>query len=143
MLEVTAYTGLGPGPHDVNVTALSVKTAKAGGDYLRWEFTDAAGKTASANTSKEMTPGNKTGKWYAELTGRQTVVGEQRSLGEPIGKPCTIFIENNAEGYPKVVSLIGRPSSTPSHAPVGETVAKSESGTPRSGDEALSDELPF
>src|SRR6185369_18011752 len=61
MLEVTAYTGLGPGPHDVNVTGLSIKTAKAGGDYLRWEFTDATGKTASANTSKEMTPGNKTG----------------------------------------------------------------------------------
>ena len=143
MLEVTAYTGLGPGTHDVVVTGLTVKTAKAGGEYLRWEFSDAAGKTASINSSKEMTPGNRTGRWFASLTGRPTVIGESRHLGEVIGKAATVEIQLNDEGYPKVTALLGRQASAPSHAPVGETVAKAESGTPRSGDEALSDELPF
>jgi len=143
MLEVTAYTGMGPGTHECVVTGLTVKTAKAGGEYLRWEFTDAQGKTASANTSKEMTPGNKTGKWYASLTGRPTVIGENRAIGEVIGKPAIIEIQLNDEGYPKVTTLLGRHGTVASHPPVGETVAQSESGTPRSGDEGLSDDLPF
>ncbi len=134
MLEVTAYTGLGEGVHPINVTAVERKTAKAGGDYLRWEFTGADGKTASANSSVEMTPGNKTGKWFAALTGKPTVVGESRALTEVIGAPGTIVIEINPEGYPKVIALTARTSPTKAHKPVAETVAQ---------DEAVSDELPF
>ncbi len=126
MLEVTAYTGLGPGIHEIHVTGLSVKTAKAGGDYLRWEFTAADGKTASANTSKEITPGNKTGKWYAALTGRPVQIGEQRALTEPIGKAGTIVIEVNDEGYPKVIALTGRESTPAAHPPVIETIQAAE-----------------
>ena len=143
MLNVTAYYGIEPGIHPITVTGLEIKQAKTGGEYLRWEFTRDDGKITSANSSIEMTPGNKTGKWYAAVTGRPTVVGEQRALSEVIGKPGTILVELNAEGFTKVIAVTARQSSTPSHAPVGETVAKSESGTPRSGDEALSDELPF
>ena len=123
MLEVTAYTGLGPGVHEINVTSLTVKQAKAGGDYLRWEFTDTHGKTASANTSKEMTPGNKTGKWYAALTGRPTVIGEQRSLQEVLGRPGTIVIEVNDEGYPKVIALTARSASVPHQEPASVAIA--------------------
>ena len=123
MLEVTAYTGLGPGIHDVNVTACSVKQAKAGGEYLRWEYTAADGKTASENTSKEMTPGNKTGKRFAALTGRPTEIGERRSLTEVIGKPATIVIEVNDEGYPKVIALTARSASVPHQEPASIAIA--------------------
>lgn len=148
MIEVTAYSGLGPGVHAVNVTALTVKTAKAGGDYLRWEFTDGNGKTASANTSKEITPGNKTGKWYAALTGRPTVVGEQRSLQEPLGKPCTIVIEDNAEGYPKVIALTAREASVPQHDPASVAIAAEKAAQQHAVQEGDDDQpeigaLPF
>jgi hypothetical protein len=138
MLEVTAYTGLGDGVHAIAVTAVERKTAKAGGDYLRWEFTDANGKTASANSSVEMTPGNKTGKWFAALTGKPTVVGESRALTEVIGAPGTIVIEINPEGYPKVIALTARQAAPKVHKPVAETVAADEAP-----DEAISDALPF
>ena len=134
MLEVTAYTGLGAGVHQISVTGCEVKPAKAGGTYLRWEFTDATGKTASANSSVEMTPGNKTGKWFAALTGKPTEVGQSRALTEVIGRPGTIVIEINPEGYPKVIALTAREASPTAHKPVAETVA---------ADEALPDELPF
>ena len=135
MLEVTAYTGLGAGVHQINVTGCEVKPAKAGGTYLRWEFTDATGKTASANSSVEMTPGNKTGKWFAALTGKPTEVGQSRALTEVIGRPGTIVIEINPEGYPKVIALTPRLEGVAkAHKPVAETVA---------ADEALPDELPF
>ena len=105
MLEVTAYSGIGPGIHQAAVTALDTKQAKQGGDYLRWEFTDRDGKTLSANSSVEMTPGNKTGKWFAALTGRPTIVGEKRAISEVIGHWCTLVVELNQEGYPKVIAL--------------------------------------
>jgi hypothetical protein len=108
VLEVTAYTGLGAGPHDVVITDVLVKVAKAGGDYLRWEFADKNDNKASVNTSKDITPGNKTGKWMGAVTGRPVVVGERRDTDELIGKPASIFIEINAEGYPKVISVTGR-----------------------------------
>ena len=108
-LEVTAYTGLGAGAHEVVVTDVTVKKAVAtGGEYLRWEFRDSDDKAASANTSLEVTPGNKTGKWFSALTGRPVVIGEKRDTAEVIGKPASIFIELNREGYPKVISVTGR-----------------------------------
>ncbi len=125
-LNVTAYTGIGPGIHEVSVTALDIKTAKAGGDYLRWEFTDAKGNTTSANSSMEMTPGNKTGKWYAALTGKPTEVGQARALTEVMGKPATIVVELNPEGFPKVIALTARSAAPVAHEPVGKTVAEDE-----------------
>ena len=107
-LDVTAFTGLGEGIHQVVVTGVTRKIAKAGGDYLRWEFIDSDGKTASANTSVEMTPGNKTGKWFASLTGVPTTVGQSRQIAEVVGKACTIVVEINAEGYPKISALTAR-----------------------------------
>ena len=143
MLNVTAYTGIGPGVHAVNVTALDIKTAKAGGDYLRWEFTTEDGKTTSANSSMEMTPGNKTGKWFAALTGKATEVGQSRALTEVIGKPATIVVELNPEGFPKVIALTARTSPKRTQRPVAETVADSEAQVVEAPDEAVSDELPF
>lgn len=137
-LEVTAYAGLGPGIHDVNVTGLEQKTSKVGGPYLRWEFTDGEGKTTSSASSVEMTPGNKTGRWFATLTGRPTVVGEKREIHEVIGKPCTIVQELNAEGYPKITSLLPRQSSAQSPVRPLETT---ESVVERQS--APTDELPF
>ena len=137
-LEVTAYTGIGPGASDINVTDCKVMQSKAGGDYLRWEFTDAQGKTASANSSVEMTPGNKTGKWFAALTGKATEVGQSRDLREVIGKPGTIMVELNAEGYPKVLALTGRQSSVSSPVRPLENVE-----LPEKADTGPHDDLPF
>ncbi len=139
MLNVTAYTGIGPGIHEVNVTGLDIKTAKAGGDYLRWEFTDAKGNTTSANSSMEMTPGNKTGKWFAALTGKPTEVGQSRALTEVIGKPAAIVVELNPEGFPKVVALAASDRKAKGVKPFSEGAAKAEE------QHAVqeSDELPF
>lgn len=139
MLEVTAYAGIGPGVKQVAVTNLEVRAAKAGGDYLRWEFTDRDGKTGSANSSVEMTPGNKTGKWFAALTGRPTVVGEKRSLSEVIGKWCTIVVELNPEGYPKVIALTEPEGS----APKSPVKPLDESAPPPTPLGVVTDELPF
>ena len=139
-LEVTAFTGLGPGPHDVVVTDVTVKVAKAsGGEYLRWEFANKDGRTTSTNAPKEMTPGNKTGKWFAELTGRPTVVGEQRQLAEVIGRPCSIFIELNPEGYPKVVGLTARKADPSPVKPLRE--ATENAAKQHAAQEG--DDLPF
>ncbi len=140
-LNVTAYTGMGPGQHDVNVTGVSVKTAKAGGEYLRWEFTDADGKTASANTSKEITPGNKTGKWFATLTGTPTEVGQARQLAEVLGAGATIEIELNDEGYPKVTNLIGRRSAPRASRSFAQT--SSNDSAHAALDKLADDALPF
>ena len=144
-LNVTAFTGLGAGPHDVWVTDVSVKTAKAGGNYLRWEFRDADDHQASANTSEEMTPGNKTGKWFAALTNRPTVVGEQRHISEVIGKPASIFIEINAEGYPKVTGLTSRVPTVINRTATAEAIANSEATEQAKEQHAAQegDELPF
>ena len=144
MLEVTAFTGLGPGQHDVVVTGCEVRPSKAGGTYLWWQFTGAEGKTTSAITDVAMTPGNKTGRWFASLTGKPTVIGESRALTEVFGKAATIEMVINAEGYPKITALMGRQTS-PKRAqrPVGETVADSEAQVVEAPDEAVSDELPF
>ncbi len=139
MLNVTAYTGIGPGIHEVNVTALDIKTAKAGGDYLRWEFTDAKGKTTSANSSIEMTPGNKTGKWFAALTGKPTEVDQSRALTEVIGRPASIVVELNPEGFPKVIALTAREAKAKGVKPFSEDAAKAE--TQHALQEG--DELPF
>jgi hypothetical protein len=141
MLNVTAYTGIGPGIHEVNVTALDIKTAKAGGDYLRWEFTDAKGNTTSANSSMEMTPGNKTGKWFAALTGKATEVGQSRALTEVIGAPATIVVELNPEGFPKVIALTARASA----AKAAKTFAQIDAPmtTPQGDGGTEDDQLPF
>ena len=141
MLNVTAYTGIGPGIHEVNVTALDIKTAKAGGDYLRWEFTDAKGNTTSANSSMEMTPGNKTGKWFAALTGKATEVGQSRALTEVIGAPATIVVELNPEGFPKVIALTARTSA----AKAAKTFAQIDAPTttPQGDGGTEDDQLPF
>jgi len=123
-LDVTAFTGLGEGSHDIVVTGLEKRSAKAGGEYLRWEFSDRDGKTASANSSIEMTPGNKTGKWFASLTGKPTVVGESRQMAEVIGRPGSIMVEINPEGYPKVVALVARKADPRVVVPFAETDAK-------------------
>lgn len=125
-LDVTAFTGLGEGQHDVVVTSVTVKTAKAGGEYLRWEFADHDGKTTSDNTSKEITPGNKTGKRFATLTGVPTVVGTPRHITEVIGKPCTIEIEINPEGYPKITNLMGRAKAPQARTSPVVTAASAE-----------------
>jgi hypothetical protein len=51
-----------------------------------------------------------------------------------IGKPATIVVELNPEGFPKVIALTARASATKAHKPVAETVAE---------DEADPDALPF
>lgn len=137
-VEATAYSGLGPGPHNVNVTGIERKQAKAGGSYFRWEFTDAAGDTATANTAEALTPGNKTGRWYSALTGKVVDVGAKYSLAECIGKPAAIFIELNPEGYPKVISVQARTADPRVIPPVAETVAASEAGK-----QLHDDDLPF
>jgi len=143
-LEVTAYTGLGGGAHDVVITDVTVKKAKAGGDYLRWEFRDTDDKQASANTSLEVTPGNKTGKWIGAVTGRPVVVGEKRDTAEVIGRPAAIFIEINAEGYPKVISVTGRQASAPVSAPFAEQTMKAQQQHAiQEGDTDPTSELPF
>jgi len=138
-LDVTAFTGLGEGSHDIVVTGLEKRSAKAGGEYLRWEFSDRDGKTASANSSIEMTPGNKTGKWFASLTGKPTVVGESRQMAEVIGRPGSIMVEINPEGYPKVVALVARKADKRTVQPFAEAAQKAEQ------QHAIQegDELPF
>lgn len=141
-LDVTAFTGLGEGSHDIAVTNLEKKNAKAGGEYLRWEFSDRDGRTASANSSVEMTPGNKTGKWFAALTGRPTVVGESRQMSEVIGAPGTILVEINPEGYPKVIALVARkadPRVVQSYAQTPEPLSQVENGA----EAGIAGDLPF
>ncbi len=138
-LHTTAYTGIGPGVHNVNVTGLDIKQAKAGGDYLRWEFTDEQGRTTSANSSTEMTPGNKTGKWFAALTGKPTTVGEDRQLSEVIGRPATIVIELNPEGYPKVIALTAREATAKAVKPFSAAEKAAGQHAIQEGD----DPLPF
>lgn len=146
-LNVTAFTGLGPGSHDVNVTNCEVKIAKkTGSSYLLWEFTDGEGKTTSAASSVEMTPGNKTGRWFAALTGKPTVVGENRQIQEVIGAPATIFLEMNADGFPKVTGLTSRtqkahPSRSMTPAQQAAQIHAVQEGDPTP--EAPTDELPF
>lgn len=140
-VTATAYTGLGPGPHDIVVSGIERKQAKAGGDYMRWEFTDAEGNSGSANTSADLTPGNKTGRWYSALTGRVVEVGKNYSLAECIGKPGSIFIELNAEGYPKVISVTARTAKPKKVMPVLEAEAQLHDDTPLSGKQ--DDALPF
>lgn len=123
-LNTRAYTGLEPGQHDVAVTALEPKTAKAGGRYLRWTFTDRNGDSVTANTAIDLTPKNATGKWFASLTGRPTVVGEPREIYEVIGKAATIEVEENADGYPKVVNLMGRQAANSPVKPLVEATQK-------------------
>lgn len=141
-VTATAYTGLGPGPHDIVVTGIERKVAKAGGDYMRWEFSDAEGNTTSANTSADLTPGNKTGRWYSALTGRVVEVGKPYSLADCIGKTGAIFIELNAEGYPKVISVTARTVNPRKVTPALEAEAAAQ----LHDDEPLSaptDALPF
>lgn len=142
-VTATAYTGLGPGPHDVVVTGIERKQAKAGGDYMRWEFSDAEGNTTSANTSADLTPGNKTGRWYSALTGRVVSVGEAYSLADCIGKPGSIFIELNAEGYPKVISVTSRTVSPKRAKPVTEDIAKAGEAAAAIHAAQEGDDLPF
>lgn len=142
-VTATAYTGLGPGPHDVTVTGIERKVAKAGGDYMRWEFADDAGNTTSANTSADLTPGNKTGKWYSALTGRVVQVGQSYSLADCIGRPASIYIELNADGFPKVISVTPRQVSAKRSEPTGVAVAKAEKQKQEGEDPTPGDELPF
>ena len=138
-VRATAYTGLGPGAHKVSVTGIERKVAKAGGDYFRWEFTDEQGNTASANTSATLTPGNKTGKWYANLTGEVVQVDGDYDLSRCIGKPADIFIELNPEGFPKVISVVGRLATVRNATPTAEAIAKAE----HAKQEGDTDDLPF
>lgn len=123
-LNTRAYTGLEPGQHDVAVTALEPKTAKAGGRYLRWTFTGRNGDSVTANTAIDLTPNNSTGKWFASLTGRPTVVGELREIHEVIGRAATIEVEETPEGYPKVVNLMGRQTTSSPVKPLVEATQK-------------------
>jgi len=143
-LEVTAYTGLGAGPHEVVVTDVTVKKAAGtGGQYLRWEFRNKDDKQTSANTSLEVTPGNKTGKWLGAVTGRPVVIGESRDTAEVIGKPAAIFIELNAEGYPKVISVTGRQADARVVQPFAETNKAAAIHAAQEGDEDPTTALPF
>lgn len=144
-IEATAYTGLGPGPHDVTVTGVEVKAARVtGAPYLQWEFTDAEGNTTKTNTSTDFTPGNKTGRWYSALTGRTIVVGETYDTDDLIGKPASIYIELNAEGYTKVISVNARQVSPKKRTATAEAVANSEATNEAATLHAVQeDELPF
>ena len=147
-IEATAYTGLGPGPHDVTVTGVEVRMSKTfGGTYLQWEFTDADGNTTKANTSTDFTPGNKTGRWYSALTGRTIVVGETYDTDDVIGKPASIYIELDAvTQFTKVISVNARQvtpkrSRTAAAEAVANTEATKEAATLHAVQEE--DQLPF
>lgn len=142
-VQATAYTGLGPGPHAVHVTGIERKVAKAGGDYFRWEFTDPTGSVASANTSADLTPGNKTGKWYSALTGKVVQVGGNYSLADCIGKPADIFIELNQEGFPKVISVTARQTHAQASNTTEQVLASERQKAAEQHAIQEGDELPF
>ena len=144
-LRVTAFTGLGPGVHQVAVTDVQIKQAKAGGDYLRWEFTDREGKTASVNSSVEMTPGNKTGKWFQALTGIPTTIDTDRKLSEVIGHWCTIVVELNPEGYPKVIAVTEAQEAAPKSPvkPLTDAKKAEQQHAIQEGEVDPTSELPF
>jgi hypothetical protein len=90
----------------------------------------------------EMTPGNKTGKWFAALTGKVTEVGQSRALTEVIGKPATIVVELNPEGFPKVIALTARASTVKAAKPVAESI-QTPTTTPQGDGGTEDDQLPF
>lgn len=143
-LTVAAYTGLGPGPHDVAVTGIELLKSKMGGQYLQWEFTDAEGKTTKANSAAEITPGNKTGKWYQAVTGKTITVGQDVDIEDVIGCAASIFIEEQPDGFGKVISVQGRTRSAKAAQPVAEQVYAAEQPVqPAAVGPTVKDDLPF
>jgi hypothetical protein len=149
-LEVKAYSGLGPGEHDVTVTDCKITQSKRfGGDYLRWEYTDDAGRTITENSSTDITPGNRTGKRFSALLGKPVEVGEHYAPADVIGRPAKIFVEMDGD-YPKVVMLVARKATAAHRTASAEAVANSE-GTQKAadlkagqeGDPTDPDALPF
>lgn len=143
--EITAYVpSVAPGVYQAVCTSVEKRAAKDGsGDFRVWEFTlrDGTGRTVSASSSMSTTPKSKAGKWLTTLIGHAPAVGE---TVEPVGKPCTIVVELNEDGYERIAAVSAPSEAAPASPvkPMHEGMGEDEpQKIPEGGN--VPDELPF
>ena len=106
-VTVTGYTpDIEPGTYQAVLTDLTTRESKDGGEYRHWEFalTDGSARSVGANSSMYLSPKSKGGKWLTAIMGRALVEGENI---EPVGRPCTISVILNDNGFPTVEAVMG------------------------------------
>lgn len=143
--DIEAYVPkVKPGAYQAVCTQCDKKPAKDGsGDFRVWEFTlrDGTGRTVNASSSLSTTQKSKGGKWLAALLGHAPQVGE---TVEPVGKPCTIIVELNDDGYERV-AMVTAPGDAPAQSPVKPMYEgmEQDEASPEKGDKKEVGDLPF
>jgi hypothetical protein len=104
------------------------KSSDAFGDFRTWDFLitidgerHRVGGASSMNTGKK----SKGGKWIAALLGRRPEKGENITA-ELVGKPCLVVVEEDDNGWPKVVNVLPPMTQTTAAVPVAATPTESE-----------------
>jgi len=115
-------TDVQPGTYPAILTALSVKTSAAFGDFRAWDFTLDSGSVIGGASSMATGSKSKGGKWAMALLGRKPDKGEAVTL---VGLPCLVVVGLNKDDWPEVTDVLppmaaskasGRPKAAPAAA---------------------------
>lgn len=112
-------TDIPAGTYPATLKSIEVKTSTAFGDFRAWDFELESGSVVGGATSMSTNTKSKGGRWTVALFGRQPLKGEKIDLA---GKSCLVVVEEDANGWPKVVNVVPAPAGA-TETPVTAKVA--------------------
>jgi hypothetical protein len=122
-----------PGTYAATFAGAEERASDSFGTFWLWRFTVDDVEVAGISSPK-LTKTAKARAWAEALVGRPLEPGEVVDFETLTGRPCTVVVEHNGAGFPKVVDV--RPAPRPE--PIDETLAFAEvAGTD------AADDLPF
>ena len=123
-------TDIPAGTYPAKLKEINVKTSPAFGDFRAWDFELDTGSIVGGATSMSSNAKSKGGRWTVALLGKQPDKGEKVDLA---GLGCLVVVEEDANGWPKVVNVVPAPAQRPVAAPKAAGASK----------DAIPDDLPF
>jgi len=111
--------------------------------YLRWTLTVLTHeglKDVSGVSSTATGPKSKSYRWFAGLLGRKPAPDERINVDSLIGRPCTVVLEENEDGFSNVVEILPPPRL--SETTVQAYVAEADLGAAAMAASGA-DDLPF
>lgn len=114
-LSITIGSDVHPGTYPATLVELEPFNVEVDGEdrpLYRWTFAIEDGETeqtVEGISSRSQSPRGKAAGWIAALTADSDVLGKSFKKSDLIGREALISIEPDANGYPKVTSVVAKP----------------------------------
>lgn len=114
-LSITIGSDVQPGTYPATLVELEPFEIEVEGEQrplYRWTFALEDGEqTVEGISSRSQSPRGKAAAWIAALTANSDVLGKSFRKTDLVGREALISIEADANGYPKVASVVAAPKA--------------------------------